>query len=355
MKRGGPVTQRFEGTYTALVTPMLGERGEGVDYDGLRKLVDFQIAGGVRGILAMGTTGESPTLSWDEHAEVILKTREFAAGRCGVIAGTGSNSTEEALANTRHVVDAGIDAILLVEPYYNGPSSIEIRREYLEPIARQFPQVDVVPYVIPGRTGTQLLPQDLAILHADCPNVTSVKEATGDLQNMRLTRRLCGPDFAVLSGDDGITCQMMTDPQIGACGVISVASNVAPAAVARMTRALMEGDLEEGRRLEQALKPLFDMVTVKTQEASPYGPRLCKARNPLPVKTLMRLLGMPSGCTRRPLGRMTPAGLQVVLEAALKVWDEAPEVLEPVAEFFSVDIQERLSDPECRAGLAYED
>jgi 4-hydroxy-tetrahydrodipicolinate synthase len=349
------VTQRFEGTYTALVTPMLDERGKDVDYDGLRRLVEFQIAGGVRGLLAMGTTGESPTLSWDEHAEVILKTDAFAAGRCAVIAGTGSNSTEEALANTRHVVERGIGAILLVEPYYNGPSSIEVRREYMEPIAREFPDVDVIPYVIPGRTGTQLLPQDLALLQADCPNVGSVKEATGNLDNMRLTRRLCGPQFGILSGDDGVTFEVMTDAQISACGVISVASNVAPAALTRMTEAVLAGDLTEGRRLAEALRPLFDIVTVKTQEESPYGARLCKARNPLPVKTLMRLLGMPSGAARRPLGRMTPAGLQVVIDAARKVWEEAPEVLQPVAEFFDVEIEERLSNPECRAGLAYED
>jgi len=349
------VTQKFEGTYTALVTPMLGEHGEDVDYDGLRKLVDFQVAGGVSGLLAMGTTGESPTLSWDEHAEVALKTMQFAAGRCALIAGTGSNSTREALANTRHVVEHGIGAILLVEPYYNGPSSVEIRREYMEPIARAFPQVDVVPYVIPGRTGTQLLPQDLAILRDDCPNVNSVKEATGNLDNMRLTRQLCGPDFAILSGDDGVTFQVMTDDEIGACGVISVVSNVAPAAVTDMTRALLEGRVDEGRRLAEALEPLFDIVTVKTQEESPYGPRTCRARNPLPVKALMRLLGMPSGPARRPLGRMTPAGLEVVVEAARKVWSETPEVLRPAAEFFGVDIEERLSDPERRAGLAYDD
>jgi 4-hydroxy-tetrahydrodipicolinate synthase len=355
VERGEVVAQRFEGCYTALITPMLGERGEDVDYEGLHKLVDFQVAGGVKGVLAMGTTGESPTLDWTDHAQVILKTRDFAADGCTVIAGTGSNSTEEALANTRHVVERGISAILLVEPYYNGPSSIEIRREYMAPIARQFPRVGVIPYVIPGRTGTQLLPQDLALLSAECPNVSSVKEASANPDNMRLTRRLCGADFAILSGDDGMTFQMMTDPQIASCGTISVASNVAPAAVSRMTQALLDGNVAESRRLAQALAPLFDIVTVKTQEDSPYGARACKARNPLPVKTLMRLLGMPSGPARRPLGRMTPAGLEVVIAAARKVWKTAPEVLTPVGEFFGVDVEERLTDPACRAGLAYED
>ena len=252
-------------------------------------------------------------------------------------------------------MEQGISAILLVEPYYNGPSSIEIRREYMDPVAREFPHVGVIPYVIPGRTGTQLLPQDLAILSVDCPNVSTVKEASANPDNMRLTRRLCGPDFAILSGDDVLTYQMMTDPQIASCGVISVISNVAPAAVARMTQAVLEGNVAEGRRLAQALTPLFDIVGVKTQEESPYGPRVCKARNPLPIKTLMRLLGMPSGPARRPLGRMTPAGLEVVIGAARQVWKKAPEVLEPVAGFFGVDVEERLTDPAWRAGLAYED
>ena len=144
-----------------------GQQGDVVDYKGLHQLVEFQIAGGVSGLLAMGTTGESPTLTWDEHSEVIVKVKGFSRGRCAVIAGTGSNCTRETMESTRHVAKHGIEVILLVEPYYNGPSSLEIRKEYLEPIARQFPDVQVIPYVIPGRTGTQLLPEDLAILHSE--------------------------------------------------------------------------------------------------------------------------------------------------------------------------------------------
>lgn len=343
----------FEGCYTALVTPMKGDEAETVDYDALRKLVEFQVAGGVSGILAVGTTGESATLNWEEHSEVILKINEFADGRCTVIAGTGSNCTAETMASTHHVAEHGIEAVLLVEPYYNGPSSIEIRKEYVEPVAREFPDVQVIPYVIPGRSGTQLLPEDLALLQRDCPNVNAVKEASGDPDNMRRTRECCGPEFDILSGDDALTFSMMTDRTIGACGVVSVISNVAPGAVSRMTAALLEGDEEEGSRLANALEPLFSLVTVKTREDSPWGGRLCKARNPLPVKTLMRLLGMPVGGMRRPLGKMTPAGLDMVVQAAGLVWEQNPEVLEPIARAFEVDIEKRLTDPAYRKGLAY--
>ncbi len=345
----------FAGCYTALVTPMHDDAARRVDYAGLQRLVEFQAAAGVSGILAVGTTGESATLNWEEHSEVILKVSDHADGRCTVIASTGSNSTEECIASSHHVVDEGISAILLVDPYYNGPSSIEIRREYVEPVARRFPRVQVIPYVIPGRTGTQLLPEDLAILHEQCPNVSAVKEATEDLENARRIRRLCGGDFDILSGADDLTLAMMTEPAIAGSGVISVVSNVAPAAVQRMTEAALDGRSEEAERLATALEPLFGMVTVKTQEESPHGPRLCKARNPLPIKTLMRLLGMPAGPTRRPLGRMTPQGLGAVVAAARQVYERDPEVLEPVATAFAVDIEERLGDPRHRSGLSYED
>jgi 4-hydroxy-tetrahydrodipicolinate synthase len=341
----------FENCYTALITPMSDDPRRGVDYEALQQLIDFQVAAGVSGVLAVGTTGESPTLTWDEHSEVIVKTAQFAGNRCTVIAGTGSNSTAEALESTRHASVHGLRAVLLVEPYYNGPSSPEIRKEYVEPIAREFPELEIIPYVIPGRSGTQLLPEDLAILAERCPNVNAVKEASADIGNIRRTRECCGPDFAILSGDDPLTHRMMTDDQIGACGVISVASNVAPGAVQAMASALNGGDRAEGKRLADILQPLFDVVTVKTHEDSPYGPRLCKARNPLPIKTMMRVLGMPAGPVRPPLGKMTPAGLDLVVRAARTVWDNDPEVLQPIQEAFGVDIAERLADPELRRGL----
>jgi 4-hydroxy-tetrahydrodipicolinate synthase len=324
-----------------------------VDYEGLRRLVDFQIQEGVDGLLAVGTTGESPTLSWEEHSTVIEKTCAYAGNHCFTIAGTGSNSTRESIEGTRHAQTAGINAVLLVDPYYNGPSSVEIRREYIEPIAKQFPNMQIIPYIIPGRTGTQLFSQDLAILHQQYPNVRCVKEATGNIENMILTRQLCGENFEILSGDDDKTYFMMIDPNILASGAISVVANVAPRAVADMIHYVLDGDKDAAAVIHQALQPLFDLVTVKTQESTPFGPVTCRARNPLAFKTLMNILGMPSGPCRQPLGKMTHTGLEVVLSGARKVYAANPQVLEPIADFFGVNLKDRLYNKEYFVGVSY--
>ena len=339
------------GCFTALITPF---SGDAVDYDGLDRIIDFQIANGITGILAVGTTGESPTLSWDEHITVIDTIAGKTRKKCICIAGTGSNNTSETLSATEHAAGAGIEAVLLVDPYYNGPSSIEIRKEYVAPVAEKFPDTQIIPYVIPGRTGAQLLPADLAMLARDYPNVASVKEATGSLENMRVTRQCCGPDFIILSGDDGITYDMMTDPQIRGAGVISVMSNLAPKAVTDMVTLLNKGDTAGAEKIKKDLDPLFNLVSIKTTEASPYGEVVCKARNPLPIKTLMQILGLPSGACRRPLGRLTKAGLEQLLAAARTVQSQSPEVLKPAAEFFNVDIDERLNNEKYWEGLYYD-
>ncbi|MDR1993782.1 MAG: 4-hydroxy-tetrahydrodipicolinate synthase [Nitrososphaerota archaeon] len=341
----------FNGCYTALITPMNSNRQ--VDYDGLQQLIDFQVKNGVSGILAVGTTGESPTLDWTDHSKVIEKTREYATTRCLTIAGTGSNSTQEAIAGTQHAQHAGINTVLLVDPYYNGPSSMEIRREYIEPIASRFPEVQIIPYVIPGRTGTQLLPQDLAILHAQYPNVRCVKEATGDPQNMTLTRKLCGENFAILSGDDDKTYTMITSPDINASGVISVASNIAPKAVSDMVHYALNGNTQAASVIAQALQPLFSIITIKTTEQTPYGPTTCKARNPLVIKTLMNVVGMPSGPCRQPLGKITPNGLEIALSAVRKVHIANPQILQPIADYFGVDLTDRLYNTKYLEGLTY--
>ena len=339
------------GCYTALATPF---NENGLDTSGLEKLVAFQIANGITGILAVGTTGESPTLSWEEHNKVVEIVARQSKGKCASIAGAGSNNTREALLASKHACDAGVDAILLVDPYYNGPSSMEIRKEYVQPVAAACPGVEIIPYVIPGRTGAQLLPEDLAILNEDCPNVNTVKEATGNLDNMKRTRACCGPDFTILSGDDALTVQMMTDPAIAAAGVVSVLSNVAPGAVTRMVRCLTAGDLDTAKTLEAALKPLFGLVTVTTKETTAYGEVNCRARNPLALKALMAILGMPSGGCRRPLGKMTQKGIAVVLAAARTVQTNNPEILQPIADFFGVDIARRLEDPANWKDLVYD-
>jgi 4-hydroxy-tetrahydrodipicolinate synthase len=348
LKSGG--INMFRECYTALMTPF--RNGE-VDYEALEKLAEFQIEGGVSGILAVGTTGESPTLAWEEHNKVIRTVAEICKGRCQCIAGTGSNNTRETMESTQFAVHTGVDAVLLVDPYYNGPSSLEIRREYIAPVAKMFPEIQIIPYVVPGRTGTQLLPEDLAILNEQCANVNTVKEATGSVENMRLTRKCCGNDFTILSGDDDKTFNMMTDPDIKASGVISVASNIAPKGVQDMVKLAGDGEEAGAEKLMTALKPLFGMVTIKTEEESPYGTVLCRARNPLPTKTLMAVLGMPVGQCRPPVGRMTEKGINVVLEVGRSIWKNNPEVLEPIGSFFGVDIESRLYDASTLEGLTY--
>jgi len=330
----------LSGTYTALMTPF---KDNMLDHEGLLKLADFQISNGISGILAVGTTGESPVLTWKEHIEVIKSIAKQSKDKCQCIAGTGSNNTVEALDATKHAVDAGADAVLLVDPYYNGPSSLEIRKEYVSPIAKEFPETQIIPYIIPGRTGAQLLPEDLALISKEFKNVSTVKEATGNLENMKRTRQCCGPDFSIMSGDDALTFEMMTNSQIQASGVISVISNIAPKAVSEMINLLNQGKKEEAKKLESALSPLFKLVTVTTTEKTPYGDIVCRARNPLAVKTLMNILGMPSGECRRPLGKLTKNGLNIVLEAARKVQSKSPEIFKPASDFFGIDIDEKLS------------
>jgi len=342
----------IEGCFTALITPFTAE---GVDYDGLERLVEYQIENGISGVLAVGTTGESPTLNWEEHSRVVAQCAKSCGNRAMSIAGTGSNNTLEALSGTRHAVEAGVQAVLLVDPYYNGPSSPEIRKEYVAPIAAAFPGIQIIPYVIPGRTGTQLLPEDLALLARQFDNVRTVKEATGNLENMRRTRACCGADYAILSGDDGLTFDMMTDTGIRAGGVISVFSNLLPAAVSEMVRLLASGRTDEARKLNEILDPLFQLVSVKTRETTSFGEVTCKAKNPLGIKTLMTVLGMPAGPCRRPLGKLTRNGLEKILSAARQVHADAPELFRPLERFFGVDVAERLYTPMYWEGLCYED
>ena len=340
------------GSYTAIITPFIENT---VDYDGLDRLVDFQIANGITGVLAVGTTGESPSLSWDEHNQIIERIAKRTRGKCLCIAGTGSNNTHEALEATQHAAQAGVDAVLLVDPYYNGPSSLEIRREYVAPIAAAFPDLQVIPYVIPGRTGAQLLPEDLGLLSQKHKNVSSVKEATGNLANMKRTRTCCGPDFTILSGDDGMTFDMMTDPEIDAGGVISVISNIAPAAVSELVRLLSSQQRDQAEALKDDLAPLFGLVTVSTVEKTPFGTVTARFRNPSAIKALMSIIGVPCGGCRRPLGKLMPNAIDVVLEAARKVQATNPAILKPCADFFGVNIDQRLSDPANWKDLVYPD
>ena len=340
------------GCYTAMITPFAGE-DYALDSEGLGQLAEFQIENGITGMLAVGTTGESPTLNEEEHHRVVEIIAAKANNRCLCIAGTGSNNTKASLAATAHAAEIGVDAVLLVDPYYNGPSSMEIRLEYVAPVADRFPGLTVIPYVIPGRTGAQLLPEDIALLNQTYKNVSTVKEATGNLDNMRRTRECCGEDFIILSGDDGLTFDMMTDPQIQAAGVISVISNIAPGPITQMVQRLAEGDRDGALELKTALDPLFGLVTVSTKEQTPFGEVVFRARNPLAIKTLMAILGLPGGACRQPLGKMTINGINQVLDVARSVQERNPEIFAPLAEFFNIDVGRRLSQPDNLEDLTY--
>ncbi len=341
-------TFRPHGVWTALATPFSTDKQ--VDYDSLRRLTDFQVQEGIDGVLPCGTTGESPTLSWQEHDAVVDAAIRAVDGRVGVLAGAGSNNSQEAIRATNQAKEAGANAALLVDCYYNGPSSLELRTEYYERILESVPGIPVVPYVIPGRTGCALSAADLAVLHLNDPKrVPAVKQATGDLERMRLDRKLAGPALSILSGDDDLTLTMMRDEEIRGCGVISVLSNIAPGAIGSMVRAQVAGDIEETERLANALAPVLRLVncSVTSVRTLPNGQSVDvtdKFRNPVPLKTMMAGLGMVSSAMRPPLGRMSATAVAQCRDALREVHSADPGILGPIEDAFDVRIDQRLGD-----------
>lgn len=342
--------KRLKGTLTALITPFTSA-GK-IDWPRLWLNLEFQLSCGIDGVVPVGTTGESPTLDWEEHLRLILKVKNTVGNHAFVLAGTGSNNTKEAIHASVAAVEDGANGVLLVEPYYNKPASPQIRDFYHRPIAEAVYQVDqnvvVVPYIIPGRTCCKLEPFDLALLAQQCPNVSAVKEATGDLDNMALTRELLGQDFSILSGDDGLTAQMMRQKNIRADSVISVMSNIIPQAISDMVKAFAADDNVTGTRLSSKLKPLFDLVTVKAKIPVNLGSQHfeyeVKYPNPGAIKTMMAGLDLDTGFLRPPLGKMNLAAVQKVRGALLEVWQNSPEILRPLANFYGIDIEARLFD-----------
>jgi len=309
-------------------------RGYGIDSESFARLVKFQLENGVRDIVVNGTTGESPTTSDAEKLQLVEKAIEHGAE---VIAGCGSNDTMHTGKLIEEATGLGIKRILLVDPYYNGPSSLEIREEHYGYLCTRFPNLKFIAYVIPGRTGCEITPDDLAALHQQHPNLDVVKEASGNLERMRRTHELAST-LTIMSGDDDLTYKMMTDSAIGAAGVISVASNVAPTAVNEMCKAAREGRNEEARKLAEKLAPLFSIITVKVPGQ--------KFRNPVPFKTAMAGLGMLEYSCRKPLGKMSREGMEVVRGALRQLWQQSPDILQPVAKFYDVDIGQRLEKDE---------
>jgi 4-hydroxy-tetrahydrodipicolinate synthase len=287
---------RLEGTYTALVTPLLDEPGQPIDWNALDGLLEAQIANGVSGVVPCGTTGESPTLSHEEHAQVVERTIKRVKGRVQVIAGTGSNSTREAIAMSQHAADAGADAVMVVVPYYNKPTQEGLYRHFVA-IAESV-SVPVVLYNIPGRSVIDLAPETLARIAEAAPNVVAVKDATGNVLRAQRIAQTLGPRMVVLSGDDALTLPMVA---VGARGVISVTSNVMPAEVSRATKLALDGKMQEARGAHLALLPVHDAMFL---EASPA-----------PVKAALAMRGLTKDAVRPPLVPCTEGSRRAIAGA----------------------------------------
>ncbi|MDR2029085.1 MAG: 4-hydroxy-tetrahydrodipicolinate synthase [Treponema sp.] len=292
---------QFKGAFTALITPMK-ENGD-VDYDGFRRLINFQIEGGIDGLVPLGTTGETPTLEEDEEERLIRIVIEEVKGRVPVIIGAGSNATKYAVKYTKRAKDLGADAALVVTPYYNKPNDEGLFRHF-EAVARE--GIPIIIYNIASRTGKNITPALMERL-SRIPGIAGVKEASGDIgqigdiiREVAAKRRAEGGSFTVLSGDDALTLPLAA---LGGEGIISVISNLVPGKVAALCKACLAGNFEEARRLHYELLPLVRAAFIET--------------NPIPIKTAMTWAGLPGGPTRLPLGpldRKNEAPLRAAIE-----------------------------------------
>ncbi|MDT8335318.1 MAG: 4-hydroxy-tetrahydrodipicolinate synthase [Desulfurivibrionaceae bacterium] len=267
---------RFKGAFVAIVTPFTDSR---IDEQELIDLIEFQIAGGTHGIVPCGTTGESATMSHEEHHRVVELTIKTVNGRVPVVAGSGSNSTSESIALTRHAREAGADGALVITPYYNKPSQEGLYRHF-KAVAEAV-DIPIILYNVPSRTGVNMLPATVARC-ARIPNIVGIKEATGDLNQVSEVIRLCPDGFTVLSGDDFTALATVA---IGGKGVISVTSNVAPADMAKMMEAALADDMVKARELHYKLFPLIQAMFIDT--------------NPVPAKTTLALMGKIKGANPR--------------------------------------------------------
>lgn len=286
---------RFTGTYTAIVTPFKDGK---IDEGALERLIKAQIKAGVDGIVPVGTTGESPTLDYEEHIQVIEAAVEFAAGKIKVLAGTGGNSTTEAIYLTKAAEEAGADGSLQVAPYYNKPTQ-EGLFQHFHAIARAT-KLPIMLYSIPGRCGIEISVETVLRLAHDSVNIIGIKEAGGSADRVSQLRAALGPRFTIMSGDDSLTLPFMA---VGAHGVISVASNVIPREVAQMVQAFAMGKLEAAQKLHHKYFPLFKDLFLET--------------NPIPVKAALAILGHIEEEYRLPLVPMSAKNRET-LRATLK-------------------------------------
>ena len=272
----------FSGSFTAVVTPLKTNK---VDFDAYKKIIDMQIEAGISGIVPCGSTGESATLSHQEHDEVIQKAVEFSGGKLKVIAGTGSNSTAEAIRLSKHAQEVGCDGVLLVAPYYNKPTQKGLYLHYKEVAAAI--DIPVVLYNIQGRSAVNIEPKTIAQLAKDCKNIVAVKEASGSLDQMIQIRALA-PEMDLISGDDALTVPIMA---IGGTGVISVLSNICPKVVADLVNAMLKKDLDKANEIAFKWLPLVKAMFIET--------------NPIPVKAAMAMMGICSDEMRLPMCSMS--------------------------------------------------
>jgi len=280
----------FSGSFVAMVTPFKGGK---IDEAKVRELVEMHIAGGTDGIIPCGTTGESPTLSHDEHRRLVELVVETAGRRITVIAGTGSNATSEAVDLTKHAERAGAHGALVVSPYYNKPTQEGLYRHF-RAVADSV-HIPIVVYNIAGRTAVNIETATMARLARDCHNIVGVKEAYGSLDQMAQVIAACGPDFTVLSGDDKLTIPLMA---IGGHGVISVIANILPRETADMVHAALDGDWKRARDMHYRLLPLARAAFLET--------------NPIPIKEAMAMAGMLSAEFRLPMCPMGEANRETL-------------------------------------------
>jgi 4-hydroxy-tetrahydrodipicolinate synthase len=290
----------FRGTFTALVTPF---RTGAIDFAALDSLIERQIAAGITGVVAVGTTGESPTLTHDERQQVVQTTVKIAKGRCKVLAGTGSYSTRDAIEATRAAEKTGVDGALLVSPYYNKPSQEGLFRHF-QAVAQATP-LPIMLYNIPGRCGVDIGPDTVARLADSCSTIVAIKEAGGSVERVSELRRRLPDSFTILSGDDSLTLPFMS---VGAAGVVSVASNLFPAEICALVRAYETGDAATAGKMHRRLFPLFKDLFIEP--------------NPVPVKTALGWRGAMSGEVRLPLCEMSEAN-QARLRKTLEEFEQS--------------------------------
>lgn len=275
----------FKGTYTAIVTPF--KNGQ-IDENAFRKLIDFQIENGIDGIVPVGTTGEAATLDYDEHMKVIEIAVEQAKGRCKIVAGTGSNSTREAIELTQKAEKFGVDGALLASPYYNKPTQEGVYRHY-RAIAEST-SLKLMLYNVPGRTAGEIGIDTCARLAKDCGTIVSIKEAGGSPERVSALRNVLPSDFTILSGDDALTLPFLS---VGAVGVVSVASNIIPRQMTELVSNFLEGRSTDSMRVHLRHFRLFKDLFIES--------------NPIPIKTALNLMGMIEPEFRLPLCEMGDA------------------------------------------------